>query len=137
MIAYIDSSCAVALLKEEHSSERLRAYVDDWLDDGHHVAAGMLIETEVQRVAGRFGIDAAQIPKALSFVSILSHVDADFRLAGRLPGRNLGSLDALHLATAIRAGVDAMFTDDQRLAEAAEQAGIPVLDTSVPRTARG
>lgn len=137
MIAYIDSSCAVSLVKEEPITGQLRAYIDDWLDHGHLVIAGALLETEVHRVAQRFDIATTDVKKALTFVTFVQHTDGDFTLAGRLPGRSLVSLNALHLATAIRAGADAMFTEDQRLTTAAELAGIPVLDTAIPRTLHG
>ena len=55
-------------------------------------------------------------------------------VAGSLPYPNLGSLDAMHLATALRIGVDFMITFDTRLEAAAQDSGLAVLDTSIPRT---
>jgi predicted nucleic acid-binding protein len=49
-----------------------------------------------------------------------------FREAGVLPGRTLRSLDAVHLATAIRIGVDLVVTYDVRMAESARALGLPV-----------
>jgi predicted nucleic acid-binding protein len=49
------------------------------------------------------------------------------REAGLLPGRHLRSLDALHLAAALRVGADAMVTYDRRQADAADAAGLLVL----------
>ena len=48
--------------------------------------------------------------------------------ASRLPGTNLRSLDAIHLATALllRAELTAFLTYDTRLAAAAEEHGLPV-----------
>jgi uncharacterized protein len=46
---------------------------------------------------------------------------------GRLPGVRLRSLDALHLATVIRIGVDAVVTYDSRMADPARSLGLAVL----------
>ena len=50
--------------------------------------------------------------------------------AGLLPGQNLRSLDALHLAAATDLGVDALVTYDQRLQSAAHEIGMPVVAPS-------
>ncbi len=50
-----------------------------------------------------------------------------FRQAGLLPGANLRSLDALHLAAAVQAGADAMVTYDERQAEACRTIGLPTI----------
>ena len=50
-----------------------------------------------------------------------------FREAGRLPGANLRSLDALHLAAAIRIGVDRVITYDSRMQKSAQSLGLSVL----------
>lgn len=134
MIAYVDASFVVPLLKLEPKSAALAEYLDHWTDDGHLVVAGELLETELRRVATRFGIAMEQVTAVLEDITIVAHASIDFRAAGAIPGRTLGSLDALHLATAMRIGVDALMTDDTVLAEASIQAGIPVLDTSIPRT---
>ena len=50
-----------------------------------------------------------------------------FREAGLLPGPNLRSLDALHLAAAVRIGVDHLVTYDVRMSESARALGVSVL----------
>lgn len=55
---------------------------------------------------------------------------AQFTHAGLLPGQNLRSLDALHLAAATDLGVDALVTYDQRLQSAAHEIGMPVVAPS-------
>lgn len=135
MIAYLDTSCAAPLLKREEKSEEISDYLEEWTQDGHLLVAGELLATELNRVATRFGIEAEKVQSITEALNLVAHTSSDFRMAGQLPGGRLGSLDALHLATAIRIGVDALFSDDAELANASEAAGIPVLDTSVP--ARG
>jgi predicted nucleic acid-binding protein len=58
-------------------------------------------------------------------VTLIDVTRGDLLTAGALPGR-LGSNDALHLAAALRVGVDEMITYDQELAAAAAAAGISV-----------
>ncbi len=50
-----------------------------------------------------------------------------FREAGLLPGERLRSLDALHLAAAVRIGVDRLLTYDARMGTAARELGLAVL----------
>lgn len=132
MIAYLDTSCAVALLKREQKSQELTDYLEEWTDDGHLLVAGELLATELNRVAIRFGIEAQKVQGIIEALNLVAHTSSDFRVAGQLPGGRLGSLDALHLATALRIGVDALLSDDTELVSASEAAGIPVLDTSLP-----
>lgn len=50
-----------------------------------------------------------------------------FREAAHLAGEQLRSLDALHLAAAIRIGVDAVVTYDQRMTDAARMLGLTIV----------
>ncbi len=47
--------------------------------------------------------------------------------AALLPGTDLRSLDALHLAAAIRIGVDRVVTYDSRMSESARALGVEVV----------
>lgn len=132
MIAYLDTSCAVALLKREAKSKEIADYLAEWIDDGHLLVAGELLATELNRVATRFGIPPEKVRDIVDVVNLVAHTSADFRTAGQLPGGRLGSLDALHLATALRIGVDALFSEDSELVTASEASGLPVLDTAIP-----
>lgn len=132
MIAYLDTSCAAALLKREQKSQEISDYLEEWTDEGHLLVAGELLATELNRVATRFGIDVQKVQGIVDAINLVAHTSSDFRVAGQLPGARLGSLDALHLATALRIGVDALISDDTELVGASEAAGIAVLDTSLP-----
>ena len=134
MIVYLDSSCAVSLVKDEPTTDAVQSYVDDLLDDGHLIVSGQICETEVRRVAVRFGIDAGRATDVLEAIEVIEHDPIDFTRAGSIAMRDLGSLDALHVATAQRANAMAMLTFDARLAAASEAVGIPVLDVTRPRT---
>lgn len=132
MIAYLDTSCAAALLKREDKSQEISNYLAEWTHDGHLLVAGELVATELNRVAARFGIDAERVHGITEALNLVAHTSADFRMAGQLPGARLGSFAALHLATALRIGVDTLFSKDSELVSASEAVGIPVLDTSIP-----
>jgi len=136
LIAYVDTSCAAALLKREEKSQEISDYLEELTEDGHLLVAGELLATELNRVATRFGIEAKKVQGITETLNLVAHTSSDFRLAGQLPGGRLGSLDALHLATALRIGVDALISEDVELVSASEAAGIPVLDTSLPARGR-
>ena len=134
MIVYLDSSCGVSLIKTEPTTESVRSYVDELIDDGHLIVSGQIFETELKRVAIRFGITMARADNLLASIEVIEHEPADFTRAGSLAMHDLGSLDALHLATAQRAQALAMLTFDSQLAAASTASGIPVLDITRPRT---
>lgn len=132
MIAYLDASVVVPLIKIEDASEALRSYLDDLRGDGHLLVSCRLLETELRRAAIRQRIPQESVTAILDTINVFELVAADFVRAGLLDFENLGSLDALHLATALRVPADVMLSDDVRLTEASEAMGLPVLDTSIP-----
>lgn len=132
MIVYVDSSVIVPLIKTEDASDELTSYLDELLEDGHLLVSGRLLETEVKRAANRQGIDSIAVQQATAGVTLVQHLGGDFTMAGSFSDENLGSLDALHLATALRVGVDCMITLDRQLEASAEAVGIPVLDIALP-----
>jgi len=134
LIVYVDATVLVTLIKHEDSSDSVIEYLDDLAEDDHPLVAGQLVETELRRVANRFSVDQSSVQPVLERVHLVDQTPADFRQAGILQSRHLGTLDALHLATAIRTRATAMLTFDQRLAEVSEAVGIPVLDVFSPRT---
>lgn len=67
------------------------------------------------------------VSSILDGVSLYEPSASLYREAGILPGATLRSLDALHLAGALRLGVDAMATYDDRLAVAARSIGLAVV----------
>lgn len=121
--AYIDTSAAAKLVIDEPESAALAA----WVDDGSvELVAGMLLETELRRVGVRHSIPQLDITALLDHVTLYGLTPAVYREAGVLPGPALRTLDALHLACALRLGVDTVLTYDDRFADAAQGVGIPV-----------
>ena len=122
---YLDTSVALKLLIEEPESPALAQTVDREQPD---LVAGWVLETELRRAAQRLpalGMDV--VSEFLAGVSLYEMPGSLFREAGILPGETLRSVDALHLAVAVRIGVDLVLTYDVRMADSARLLGLPVL----------
>lgn len=122
---YLDTSAALKLLIEEDESDALAVAIDD---EGPDLVGCWLLETELRRASQREsaltqevvsdfldGIDLYEVPASL------------FREAGLLAGPSLRSLDALHLAAAVRIGVDHVVTYDIRMSGSARTLGLAVI----------
>lgn len=122
---YLDTSAAVKLIVQEAESDALAAELGS---NEPKLVACLLLETELRRLVAR---EAVLTQKAVT--DLLRGVDLYelppplFAEAGLLPGDHLRSLDALHLAAAIRLEVDVVMTYDQRMADAATSLGLQVL----------
>jgi predicted nucleic acid-binding protein len=124
-VIYFDTSALAKLVVKEPESAALVA----WLDD--HVAvrkgSSILCRVELPR-AVRHGGDVAYL-RAQMILGDLMQIPMTPELldtAGTLPGP-LRSLDAIHLATALRLRSDlhALVAYDRPLLEAAQLAGLP------------
>lgn len=133
-VAYLDASAVLRLVRREHGSDQLQAFLA-----GYDAVSSELVITETLRAVRRWvdageteaGVDELErdVLGALSRIALVG-VDADgcFR-AGRLPGP-IRALDALHVESAQSLGaVDVFVTYDRRQAAAARMAG---LRTSAP-----
>jgi predicted nucleic acid-binding protein len=117
----LDTSALAKLVVDEPGSTALR----EWLRVDVVPAASALVRTELRRAARR--LDPSLLPAADAVIARLHllRVDDDvLDLAGRLDPAALRSLDALHVATALRAGADVLVTYDTRMATAAAEAGL-------------
>lgn len=122
---YIDTSAALKLLVDESESTALARALDDEQPD---LVACHLLETELRRAVHRDpALTQEAVTELLDGVSLHAVPSSLFREAGLLPGTALRSLDALHLAAAIRIGVDAVVAYDRRLVSAARELGLPAL----------
>ena len=103
---YLDTSAAFKLLLRERESADLIAAISA---DRPTLVSSYLLETELRRAANRVGtLSQRQVTNLLDRVGLYELTPAMHTQAGLLPGVNLRSLDALHLATAISVGVDAL-----------------------------
>jgi predicted nucleic acid-binding protein len=129
VIVYLDASVAVTAITDEPGSAETRSLLDGLTNEAHLVLSGRLLETEMRRTAIRLGISMTAVDSTLDALAVVEHERSDFRRAGTFQMRNLGSLDALHLATALRVQADVMLTRDRSLAAACEAEGLALLDS--------
>lgn len=124
--AYLDTSAFLKLLVVEAESVALR---DDLRRVDQH-ASSTLLRTETVRTLRRSGLGQLVGPARRVFGSmVLIRLDEPLMdRAGELEPPVLRSLDAVHLAAALSMGSDlqALYTYDQRLQEAAVANGLVV-----------
>lgn len=132
MRAYLDSSALVKRVADEAGADGLRAAVDVAGATGMRFVTSALARVEVGR-AVRARLDAAS-PSAVAaagyeaFIGVsVADLTRPILESARVIGPPvLRSLDAIHVATAIAAGVDELWTYDHRMAEVAEGLGVRV-----------
>ena len=125
---YFDTSAAVKLLRDEPYSDDVERWVKDPAVDA---ISSSLLETELRRAATSWRIDQERATETLGNFNLYEHPDWEFKAAGLMPGRFLRSLDALHVAAALRVQADVLITYDRRMAEAAQKMGLPVVQPGV------
>ena len=126
MTVYLETSAAVKRLAREAESEALAEYLDQ-LDSDERPTSSMLLETELRRFAFRTGVLQTMVSNLLDGVDLVEPDRLLFTEAGLLPGANLRSLDALHVATALRIDASVVVAYDHRLQEAARTVGLAVV----------
>ena len=124
--AYLDASAVVKLVVAESESGALRNYLVRWPTR----ASSALTRTEVIRALHRAGYDS-RVAAARRLFHTLHLIRLDEPLldhAADLPPRELRSLDAVHVASALALGSElgVLLTYDVRLAEAAKANGLHV-----------
>ena len=123
---YVDTSAVGRVLLGEPDAP---AVLRDLADFDQHVAS-RLLRIELRRLALREdALDAAD--RLLDGVALIPLDDAILASSETLPPATVATLDAIHLATALRlatAGVlDTVMTYDRRLADGAAHHGLQVL----------
>lgn len=119
---YFDASAVAKLVRVEAYS----ADVARWAQDPAVTPiSSLLTETELRRTVMRWGIPQEQATSTLAHFELYSVPDWEYRAAGLLEAPELRSLDALHVAAAIRVEADALISYDERMIEAAMRMGLP------------
>ena len=121
MIVYVETSAAANLLVEEEASARLAEHLDAL---PAAPVSCLVLETELRRLAVRSELPQAAVTALLERFDLLETDRSLYREAGLLPGPDLRSLDALHVAAALRLNADVMLTYDRRQITAAEAVGL-------------
>ncbi|MGW7360039.1 type II toxin-antitoxin system VapC family toxin [Streptomyces sp. NPDC054802] len=124
---YLDSAAVVKLAHAESESQALR----DWLDERADIGwtSSVLVEIETSRALARHAPQAvARLHPVLDLIDLID-LDAGVRiLAQTVKPATVRSLDAIHLATAlrVRTRLTSFVTYGKRLADAARDAGLSV-----------
>ncbi|MDO5092907.1 MAG: type II toxin-antitoxin system VapC family toxin [Propionibacteriaceae bacterium] len=122
---YLDTSAALKLLLEEEETTAMVAAVEEGEAE---LAGSVLLETELRRAAWRHeALQQSAVTALLEGIALFDMPASLFTQAGLLGGANLRSLDALHLASAIRCAATHIVTYDKRMVDAAQALGLPVL----------
>ena len=122
---YLDASALVKLIVAEEFSDEMHS----WVQTDRVLVTSDLTRTELMRAVTRVHAGWAQRVRAvLDSVETVGLTRRVLDEAGRLAPATLRSLDAIHLATALSFGDDleSIVTYDDRLAEAAQHAGLVV-----------
>jgi uncharacterized protein len=127
MAHYVDTSALVKLVAAEPESAALRR----WLGSRSRVpVTSDLARMELLRTVRRVDPEATLVARqVLDALTILTLPTDAFERAGLLAPVELRSVDALHLASALRLGddLDGVVTYDARLAAASRAQGIAVI----------
>lgn len=121
-LSYVDTSAAMKLVIAEPES----AVLARGLSTDRRLVASWLLHTEMHCAAGRHPkvVDVSDVQLVLDTVNLVDLTRGDMIAAGT--HAPLRSHDAIHLAVAIRLGVDEIVTYDAELADTARAAGLTV-----------
>jgi uncharacterized protein len=126
LIVYVDASAGSKLFLEEAESTALKRHLGA-MDDDDVLVSAILLETELRRAAVRQAVEQSVVTSVLEPIDLIGIPRSLFSTAGIWPDPHLRSLDAVHLAAAVRAGADAVLSYDHRMQDAAHAVGIEVL----------
>lgn len=129
MTYYFDTSALAKLLLPETESEEFRNFFED-VRTRRMLFTSRLSETELSRMAHRSKTDLlAATRRLLSSISLANVDNFTLKQAGDLlPNGSLRTLDAIHIATAMRvSSLEAIITYDHRMTQSAQALGIPTL----------
>jgi predicted nucleic acid-binding protein len=126
---YIDTSALGRVLLAEPDKPAIERALDDY----DKIVSSHLLQVELRRLAFRKNLlDATS--ELLADVALISMNEAILTASETLAPSAVGTLDAIHLATAVRLSndgeLDALMTYDKQLAEGAREHGITVLSPS-------
>lgn len=128
---YLDSAAVVKMVRDEAETPQLVTWLNARPDE--LLVSSVLIEVEVPRALRRSQPSGLALVAATLARMVRIEIDASVRAtAAAYLTPQLRSLDAIHLATAEHLvasdkTVTAFVTYDKRLAEAAAEAGLPVV----------
>jgi predicted nucleic acid-binding protein len=134
-VIYLDACALVKFIKPEKETEALRSWRAN-LPSDTELLSSELSRLEIARTLLRAGVDPQRVPylagQALKGIYLLDVSGTVLRRARSYQVRHLGSLDAIHLASAdpFRPDLSEFVTYDNELVSAAADLGFPVVAPS-------
>ena len=126
MITYVETSAVAKLVFAEPESPALKEFLDRAVEEAGNPFSSILLETELRRAALRHEAPQDLVTEVIGRFDLIEPDRTIYRQAGLLAGSGVRSLDAIHVAIALRIGTDRFVTYDARQAEAASGAGLSV-----------
>jgi len=130
-VIYLDACALLKFIKPEPESVALRRWREE-LPEGEELVTSELAELEISRTLLRAEVDHQQVPfftgQAIRGFYLVDLTSTVLRRAMAYRTPRLGSLDAIHLASAepFREDLSEFVTYDRELARAATELGFPV-----------
>jgi len=130
-VIYLDACALVKFIKPEKESEALRAWRTHLPDDTELISSELAL-LEITRALLCSGVDHTRVPfyvsQALRGIYVIDLSSAVLDRARSYQVAKLGSLDAIHLASAdpFRAELTDFVTYDSELTAVASDLGLPV-----------
>ena len=125
-IVLVDTSALAKTVIGEPESPAVATWLDESSSTRTLVVSSLAV-AELRRLAISWDLPHELVNKALQGVNIVPMTEPILHHSGVLPHRQLRTLDAIHLATAIAIEARTMMTYDDRLAEAATAEGLLVV----------
>lgn len=128
---YLDTSALGRIVLDEPDSDAISEAVARFAT----VASSRLLGIELHRLGLRVGIATEEIETWLDAVALVPMEDTILAAAETVSPAAVATLDAIHLATALRLAaeghVEAIMTFDLRLAEGAREHGLTVVAPAI------
>ncbi|MQY23157.1 type II toxin-antitoxin system VapC family toxin [Nocardia macrotermitis] len=125
---YLDTSVAVRIILG-HSPEAATWFDNATASRSDRVISSRLLRTEITRVLRREGLPVAARDQIIDYVHLVAVDHAVLNEAEAIIS-HIRTLDAIHLASALRCGLDELVivTHDKNMTHVAEQLGFPIHD---------
>jgi predicted nucleic acid-binding protein len=127
---YLDTSAFLKLAVREDRSAEMRAWADAEEERSGALWSSDLLRTEAVRAARRVSAEAlAAVRDRMDRLAFITITTDTYQRAGELDPAVLRSLDAVHLAAALRLGddLDGVVTYDEHMAGATRALGLAVI----------
>lgn len=124
-LIYIDTSTFIRSALRQDTTGAATRQQDIVRSEGAELISSQLLELEARRAQIRMRRNWAEVSQALGAVQLVEVEKADFTLAFNIDAP-IKSLDALHLASCMKVGADALITADKNMRQVAVHLGIDV-----------